>query len=43
MKMSHTRLLVTNFKDCFIFYRDILDADAVIDAEAFVDALGTHP
>lgn len=25
MKMSHTRLLVTNFKDCFIFYRDILE------------------
>ena len=25
MKMSHTRLLVTNYKDCFIFYRDILE------------------
>lgn len=25
MKMSHTRLLVANYKDCFIFYRDIMD------------------
>ena len=24
MKMSHTRLLVTKFKECFFFYRDIL-------------------
>ena len=23
MKMSHTRLLVTNYKECFLFYRDI--------------------
>lgn len=22
MKMSHTRLLVSNFKDCYLFYRD---------------------
>jgi len=22
MKMSHTRLLVSNYRDCFIFYRD---------------------
>ena len=25
MKMTHTRLLVTNYKDCFFFYRDILE------------------
>jgi len=24
MKIAHTRLLVTNFRDCFRFYRDIL-------------------
>jgi len=24
MKMTHTRLLVSNFNDCFIFYRDIM-------------------
>ena len=24
MKMSHTRLLVSNYKECFIFYRDIM-------------------
>ena len=24
MKMTHTRLLVSNYKDCFIFYRDIM-------------------
>ena len=24
MKMSHTRLLVTKFKDCFLFYRDLM-------------------
>lgn len=24
MKMSHTRLLVTNYRDCFHFYRDIM-------------------
>ena len=23
-KMSHTRLLVSNFKDCFLFYRDVM-------------------
>ena len=25
MKMTHTRLLVTDYKDCFFFYRDILE------------------
>jgi lactoylglutathione lyase len=25
MKMTHTRLLVTNYEDCFIFYRDIME------------------
>jgi lactoylglutathione lyase len=25
MEMSHTRLLVTKFKECFLFYRDMLD------------------
>ena len=25
MKMTHTRLLVSNFTDCFIFYRDIME------------------
>ena len=25
MKMSHTRLLVSNYRDCFIFYRDIME------------------
>ena len=25
MKMTHTRLLVTNYKDCFYFYRDIME------------------
>ena len=24
MKMTHTRLLVSNYHDCFIFYRDIM-------------------
>jgi catechol 2,3-dioxygenase-like lactoylglutathione lyase family enzyme len=24
MKITHTRLLVSNFKECFIFYRDVL-------------------
>ena len=24
MRMSHTRLLVSNYKPCFIFYRDIM-------------------
>ena len=24
MKMTHTRLLVSNYNDCFIFYRDIM-------------------
>jgi lactoylglutathione lyase len=24
MRMSHTRLLVSNYKDCFTFYRDIM-------------------
>jgi catechol 2,3-dioxygenase-like lactoylglutathione lyase family enzyme len=24
MKMSHTRLLVSNYKDCFTFYRDVM-------------------
>ena len=24
MKMTHTRLLVSNYSDCFIFYRDIM-------------------
>jgi len=24
MRMSHTRLLVSNFNDCYFFYRDIL-------------------
>jgi lactoylglutathione lyase len=24
MKMSHTRLLVTKFKECFFFYRDMM-------------------
>jgi lactoylglutathione lyase len=24
MKMSHTRLRVTKFKDCFLFYRDLM-------------------
>jgi len=24
MKMSHTRLLVSNYRDCFLFYRDIM-------------------
>ena len=24
MKMSHTRLLISNFRDCFLFYRDIM-------------------
>ena len=25
MKMSHTRLLVTKFKKCFTFYRDVME------------------
>ena len=25
MKMTHTRLLVSNYHDCFIFYRDIME------------------
>ena len=25
MKMTHTRLLVTNYEDCFFFYRDIME------------------
>ncbi len=25
MKMTHTRLLVSNYNDCFIFYRDIME------------------
>lgn len=25
MQMTHTRLLVTSFKECFLFYRDILE------------------
>jgi len=24
MKMTHTRLLVSNYHDCFVFYRDIM-------------------
>ena len=24
MKISHTRLLVSKYQDCFLFYRDIL-------------------
>lgn len=24
MKMTHTRLLITKFKECFIFYRDVM-------------------
>ncbi len=24
MKMSHTRLLVSNYRDCFVFYQDIM-------------------
>ena len=24
MKMTHTRLLVSNFKECFLFYMDVL-------------------
>lgn len=24
MKMTHTRLLVSNYHDCFIFYRDVM-------------------
>ena len=24
MKLSHTRLLVTNFRDCFLFYRETM-------------------
>ena len=24
MKMAHTRLLVSNYHDCFIFYRDVM-------------------
>ncbi|MDZ4159096.1 MAG: VOC family protein, partial [Anaerolineaceae bacterium] len=25
MQMSHTRLLVSNFQDCFCFYRDVME------------------
>lgn len=29
MKMTHTRLLVSNYRDCFIFYREVLGFPAV--------------
>jgi lactoylglutathione lyase len=32
-KLSYTRLLVDNFKDCFLFYRDIMGFKAVYGAE----------
>ena len=27
MELTHTRLLVDNYKDCFLFYRDVLGFD----------------
>ena len=38
MKMTHTRLLVSNYNDCFIFYRDIMGFSVVWGKESGIYA-----
>ena len=38
MKMTHTRLLVSNYSDCFIFYRDIMGFTVVWGEETGIYA-----
>ena len=37
-KFTNTRLLVTNFKECFLFYRDVMGYKAVYGSESDVYA-----